>query len=113
MKSVLSCRGKPLPVGKHEAVLVSWETIPSPFNRDRDAIEFRFDGPNGELSKITGTQLRIGESLHELAEQLSGAPIQKGDTIDLGEFVGRKYEVTVGQNRTGGVAIECVKPISE
>lgn len=113
MKPVLTCRGKPLPVGKHEAVLVSWETIPSHLNRNRDAIEFRFDSSSGELSKITGTQLRIGESLHKFLEQLSGSPIEKGDTITLDEFVGRKYEVVVAHNRTGGVAIECVKPLSE
>jgi len=113
MNHVFRCRNKSLPPGEHKTTLVSIETVPSPLNRERDATEFRFQNTDGEITKLAGTVMRIGEGLHEFAEQLLGTPIVCDDEVDLDECIGRAYEVTVVPNRTGGVTIDSVKPISE
>lgn len=111
MSSILVCRAKILSVGTHRTKLTSVSTVQSPLNRGRDALEFRFEGPDGEISKVTGSTLRVGESLHELLEQLLGAEIASGDEVDLDRFVGHEYEIVVVSNRTGGIALDRVAPV--
>lgn len=113
MKNVLRCRNRILPAGEHLVKLTSVQTVASPWNRSRDATEFTFSNDDGEVLKLTGANLRIGESLHGFAEQLLGAAIGFGDEIDFDAIVGRSYRITVVPSRSGGVAVDRVAPLSE
>lgn len=111
MATVLKCRRTALKAGSHEVVLASCEVVPSPMNRDRDAYEFRFVNAEGEFSKITGTTLRIGEALHDLAQQIFAKTIGPDEEIDLDEAVGRKFQIVLKQTRTNGIAIDRITPL--
>lgn len=113
MRNVLRCRNRILPAGEHDVKLASVQTVASRWNKDRDATEFTFSNDEGEALKLTGANLRIGESLHSLAEQLLGTAIHFGDEIDLDGLVGRPYRIIVVPNRLGGVVVDRVTPISE
>jgi hypothetical protein len=113
MKRLVRCRKSMFAPGEHDAKLVAIETVPSLWKREKDSLEFRFEGETCEISKITGVVLRIGESLHALAEQLVGASICCGDELDLDAFIGRKYRIDVAGGQTGGVSVERITPITE
>lgn len=113
MKRLVRCRKPMFTPGEHDAKLVAIETVPSPWKREKDSLEFRFEGEACEISKITGVVLRIGESLHTVAEQLVGAPIRCGEEVDLDAFIGRKYRIEVAGGQTGGVAVERIIPTAE
>jgi hypothetical protein len=98
----VQCRKAPT-VGKHAAVLRSIDQGHGDFG---SVNVFHFDVVEGEcegctISKKTGIELKLGESLARFVSQLLGREIKRHERIDLESLVEQRYVVSVVPQGTG------------
>jgi hypothetical protein len=99
--------------GRYRFSLRSVNSIPSPLDPRKQAIEFQFGDGTCAISKVTGAYLRANESLEKLLESMLGRRIAVGEEIDLEAFVGKLFEVVVAAKGDHGVTIASVRPVAE
>jgi len=111
MNDSVKCRRRLLPPGPHEAVLEAIEVVPSTRYRDQLAREFLFSTPDGEITKVTGVTLRVGESNHAFTSALLGRDVVEGEIVHYDSLKGHTFLIVVAGGRFRQSVIESVKPL--
>ena len=83
------------------------------------AFKWHFVVPDGEyagavVSKTTGTEVKLGESLAEFLAEVSGQKLEPGSVIDIDEPLGRLFDVLIAvRNGSSGTFIHKVSPVND
>jgi hypothetical protein len=103
-----------VPVGQYEARFVGVEDT----NHDEygPGVAWKFEITSGihkgqQTSRVTSPEPTRKNSCGNMIRSLAGGRVDEGEMIDVDQFIGRKYLITVGENSTGtGTRVENVMP---
>lgn len=99
--------------GTHKMRLDRRATVEGQFNKPAICWAFVGDGGSAaghEVTKLTGTTLRIGESLADFLTQV-GVDVAVGGQVDIDEPIGGSFEVSIAARKDGSVYIARITPI--
>lgn len=97
------------PVGNHRMKLRSFG---SAIYYDRPGLRAVFGTEEHEIECVYSVELRVGNKLHQLFEQLNGAPLPVGSQIDPTKFIGQEFDVLVTATTDNkGVFVSHVAPV--
>jgi hypothetical protein len=103
-----------VPVGKFRARFLEVEDTTHPEFGAGVAWKFKIlDGPQkGQVtSRVTSPEPTRKNSCGAMIRSLAGGRVDEGAEIDVDQFIGREYLITVGENSTGtGTRVENVMP---
>jgi hypothetical protein len=103
-----------LPVGEYVARFIGCEN--SNHSEYGDGVAWKFeitDGPckGRQVSRVTSPEPTDKNACGRIIGGLAGGRIDRGAEIDVDQFIGREYLITVGENSTGtGTRVESVMP---
>lgn len=101
------------PAGKYHMRLIARLEIAGNFNSPAYRWVLQVEGSEfhgNQISKVTGRELKDGESLAKLVCSFYGKPIEVGASIDIDELLGKLYLVSVITTKSGASSIESITP---
>jgi hypothetical protein len=95
-----------VPVGNYDAVLAELRHVPASQEHPDwgDSISWDFcvqGGPQHQkvVSSLTKTVAMSMNSLGKMLTQILGRDLKEGEDIDLGDFLGKRFRISVGWNK--------------